>query len=73
MNRCKEQNSSCKGNEINAHEAEEDKKMENKELNLEELEKISGGFDRSLSKQGEKSDDGGIIVWVIDKIKGLFD
>ena len=43
-----------------------------KELNLEELEVISGGFDRSLSKQSEKSDDGGIIVWVLDKIKGLF-
>jgi len=53
---------------------QEDKKMESnmKELNLEELEAVSGGFDRSLSKQGEKSDDGGIIVWVIDKIKGLF-
>lgn len=52
---------------------QEDKKMENKELNLEELEMVNGGFDRSLSKQGEKSDDGGIIVWVINKIKGLFD
>ena len=43
------------------------------ELNLEEMEAVSGGFDRSLSKMEEKSENGGIIRKVVDLIKGLFD
>ena len=43
------------------------------ELNLEEMETVSGGFDRSLSKMEEKSENGGIIRKVVDLIKGLFD
>ncbi len=42
------------------------------ELNPEEMETVSGGFDRSLSKKDEKSDDVGIIVWVVNKFKKLF-
>ena len=41
-------------------------------LNLEEMEAVVGGFDRSLSKRDEKSEDGGIIVWVVNKFKELF-
>ena len=49
--------------------------MENnkKEMGPEEMEAVSGGFDRSLSKMEEKSEDGGIIRKVVDLIKGLFD